>query len=381
MFDFLNSTGNMRFQKGFTLIEVLIATVVIGIISLILIPSTQSLFSAKHQHYIEKENHKSVTIAKSLLQYADSRSGDEAARLPDPYTGDGYFSSIVNLDPASAHAKLREIIMLNGISPMNINDDDTAGRSVRVFQKIAIENESVPFYSNAPLPEVDISYDYGVVYMTACSYYDSSCNDAPLGGHRDEISDLVDVDENWLIDTEDLAPYMISTRDLQNKRLRGLEDQVRTIREHIVAEHRARQRNTDAEILYAVQRVHPDNDEFGGSMTTTDWKNAIDAGVSASFSNDAFNCFKLAGHDYWYDLGDSSNDLLSYLGLDVNVYGDTPWGGNIEYCPIYNIREISGNRAISYSAIRIGTANSGGDNITDGVNPSNITGHNLVISF
>lgn len=308
-------------ERGFTLVEVLIATVVIGVLSLVLIPATQTLMQARHQRYVEEQDVYSQRIANTMIRYADERSDEDKGRLPAPY--DGYMVA----DPDGEFYKM---LMFSGLSPGQVNHDGREANNVRVYQRLDGETTEIPLFKDAAEPEIKVEYDYGVIYMTNVPESDAG---NPEYGDRGQLNDINDI-ESWADSGgDDLSPRFVSTRTLQKNYLRELEEVVRTVRSHILQDYRSHKMSEDAQDIHKIGHIHPDHNN-------RDYMESI--GITGS-SNGCYSG--------WYDLPDE--DILEDLGLNPTSHGKTPWGQDIEYCPVYTVQDVGGGEYTSYAALRL----------------------------
>lgn len=320
----------MSGKDGFTLIEILIATIVVGVISMILVPVTQTMLDARDTHYRTQQDKLSLETAHALLEYADKQDGSNAGRLPAPNDN--------SVD--TGDSDVFEMLLVRGVPATQIEHDDTQAENKRVYARIQSDVQ-VPFFRDSQEPKVELKFDYGIVYLAACPQAEFPCSESR--SVPTNISDLDD--DDWLYDTEDLEPQVVSTEDMQLERLRGLEERIRDIRDRILADFRERQRDVEAKDISDVDRIDnssaPSATSVGSGTCNSTWR-TLDGGT-----------------------------MLSELGLQPEVYGETPWGGDVTYCNDY---EASGGSDITQSALAVAK-----DGLTNGSSPS--SGDYIIISF
>lgn len=350
-------------NKGFTLVEVLISTVVIGIISMVLIPATKALMEARSQQYAQEQNMISSKIVNVLQTYADLRD-DAPGRLPAPnYLGGGPVPyTVVN---KSTNMDLWEDIIMSGIAPNKINFDGTPAQNVRAYQLLPDQTESISFFKNTDEPSVTIEYDYGVVYMSGCNQYDNSCPTRGL------LTGLSDVNGTWQDAGQDLDPYFVSTKTLQINKLRDLNKKLYILRNYIIQEYQTRQKSADQSDLTLTHRINGDATDDDGDGLYDYYKDS----TFENFAEGTDNCWynddegpKASSGTAWYKLSEDT-EILEGVGLNPEIFSKTPWKGVIEYCPFYMLEKIDQehpnhageHKHTSYAAIRVAD-----DLLTDG---------------
>ncbi|WP_186008291.1 type II secretion system protein [Xanthomonas arboricola] len=287
---------------GFTLIELLIAVVVLGVMMMLLAPVLSSFITANANSYAEQAATDNQRIADALLAVARNEG---VGTLSAPYSGGGYSNTIYNSAATTAVAvALQQALAETGIAPRAVNDDGTTARNVRVFQRITGLTQSTPMYFRSG-PLVTLTYDYGVVYLTACSLDSGSCGSGVPGASPALTSGNRNT---WATVRPDLAPRFVSTLPVQTSMLTTTTRRLDRVRDALLSYYRGRQLTASA-------------------TDTTNWFPGSGLGGRAPSSN-------MGCRDGWYQL-DTAN-VLTLVGLSPNEFGLTSWGGRVEYCRDYD---------------------------------------------
>ena len=347
----------MKRQHGFTLVELLIAVMVIGVITILLAPTFNSLITAQQLAYYEKHRLNNQLIAAALLSYAANST--RHGRLPAPYTGNGYTKTIYNPnDGSAAGVALTQALTQSGINPIEINDDGTASQKVRVYQLVQGLTQQVPLYFQSG-PLVTLTYDFGAIYLTACPKNNSTCNPTAATGVPGSSPALTAANySTWTTTGTDDRPYFVSSLPLQKQMLATTVQRLEKVRDALLAYFRAQQITAAA-------------------GDTTNWyPNQAGASAAGSMSG-ATPSANQGCRDGWYNLSSAGVSVLPAVGLSAQEYGVTAWGGPIEYCRDYDPTGTSGaNTPPHYAAIRIHA------NVSAGIAPdSAVPGNNIVLTF
>lgn len=313
-------------QGGFTLFELLLTLVLLGILTLVLSPSFRALLTARDLAYFERQSYINSLIAQSMLDYAETPpTYDEATvslrsgGLPAPYTRGG--QRVYSAAPA---APLKESLAASvrayslepyasrrGVPPSELVGDGRVGDRVRVYQVASGVEQELPFYFKTG-PLMIVEYDLGVVYMTGCERKNTACNSTakpPTTAAGDFTLTLAN-HKTWVAPPDAIGLTYVSTLDQQKKMMVRLAGQMDQLREQFLR-------------YYKAKGVFPTAYEGTNSM-----------------GGDA-QC-----HDGWHRLGthmltfpDGSppvaNDLLSKVGFSGFEMAITPWGASIWYCADY----------------------------------------------
>jgi len=344
-------------QRGFTLVELLIAVMTIGIISMAMAPMFSSAVTAKKAAYADKHRLNNSLIGVALLNYAAKST--QFGRLPSPYTGSGYTKTIYNpADGSGAGVAITQTLTQTGISPVEINDDGTASQAVRVYQLVAGLTQSVPLYFQSG-PLATLTYDFAAIYLTICPKATAACNPTVATGVPGTSAALSGVNyTTWAPAGTDGTAFFISSLTIQKEMLTLTATRLDKVRDTLLS------------FLRTQQVTAPGSD-------TTNWY-PNQAGASAAGSMTGSNPATNQGcRDGWYDLSNGAVSVLPTVGLSATEYGVTAWGGPIQYCRDYDPTASKvANAAPHYGAIRILASVSSGSS-PDGV----VVGNNLVLSF
>jgi prepilin-type N-terminal cleavage/methylation domain-containing protein len=346
----------MKKSNGFTLIEVLITAVLIGMMSFLLSPVMNLLFVSQQKQYKEEQEIINRKISHTMLDYAETYNNN---RLIDPYFEPGNIYSAFDTRGTNAQSQdLITVVGKNRLSVSELNDDESASENVRTYQKISItkwEN----LYGNTG-PQIRIDYDLGAVYICRCSRSDGTCNPNAqgIGGERELLTNAnmnnwpnryppylnasgVEVTDNCL------KPIFFSTYLLQKKQVENLVKRVTTIRAQLKSFFNAH---------YLL----------GSPGSSTNY--FPDSGAATASQG----CRKRWANLY-------STSILTDIGLSKTEYGVTPWGGIIEYCSKYDPAG-AGAGPPHYAAIRFSNRPMSTVSAERDPNPSNIN-DNIIISF
>lgn len=336
-------------QRGFTLVELLMTIIIIGIMSLLLVPVYSDLITSQKLAYSEKHRLNNQLIGAALMSYAaDSTT---AGKLPAAYTGASYVSTIYD----TTNTTLANALQQSGINTSEINDDGTAAKKVRVYQVIQGITQNVPlYYQSGPL--VAITYDYGAIYLTDCPQTTAACNPAATGipGTSPVLTPANRA--TWTTTGTDGPAFFISSMPIQKQMLATTSQRLDKIRDSLLGYFRAQQQTA-----------------AGGD--TTNWFPNQTGAASAGSMTGATPATNQGCRDGWYDLSNASILILPTIGLAIEEFGKTAWGGTVEYCRDYDPTTTTANTPPHYGAIRINSA------VTTGSTPSVTPGNNIVLTF
>ena len=326
--------GGSRHQFGFTLVELLIAVVVFGVMSLALVPAFSALQASQERLQREQATYNNNRIAAAMRDFA--RQDTALGQLPTPFTGSGYVSTVY--DPSGTapwQLAFADQLSSSGVDLSRVNDDGRAARNVRVYQAVSGLTTDVPAFG-ATGPLVRLTYEFGVLYQTRCAI-DAACNTGASASNPPGDSPRLTAANFTTWDTigTDLEPVFISTLPIQKDRLRQTMTRMTMIREKMLDQFRVQQL---AAAATATTNFH-----------LTDGNGSPDLSGANPVSN--------AGcHDGWYRLDAANVDVLAQLGLPAAQYGVTAWGAPIEYCRDYDPTATDTSTAGApphYAALRI----------------------------
>lgn len=345
----------MRKQRGFTLIELAVVMVVLGIVSSIMSPIFGELISSNKRAYDEKHKLNNQLIGAALQNFAANSTTN--GRLPAAYTGGGYTSTIY--DPASATVAgiaLTNALRQNDINPAEINDDGTPTHNVRVYQVVQGLTQTMPLFFTSG-PQVTLTYDYGAIYLSNCALATAACNPtAATGVPGSSVAMTAGNYTAWTVAGTDAQPFFVSSLPIQKQMLATTVSRLDRVRDAFLSFLRANQATA------------------AGGDNTNWYPNDAGASSAGALSGNA-----PAGNqqcrDGWYGLV-TYPSILGVIGLSTGEYGSTAWGGEIEYCRDYDPTGTKTPDAPPhYAAIRINS------NVTAGGAPSATPGNNVVLTF
>lgn len=291
-----------RTVAGFTLLELLITIVVLGVLMLLLVPVFQAFLTATTNNYNEQAKADNQRIGDALTSVAKNAG---VGRLPAPYTGGGYTSTIYNpADGTALGLAVRQAIADSGVSPVVVNDDGTGTRRARVYQRVTGLTQDMPMYFRSG-PLVTLTYDYGVVYLTQCPVGGSCLT----GGVPGASPALTAANRNtWAAVSPDQSPVFVSSLPVQTAMLQTTARRVDRVRDALMSYYRGKQLTAAA-------------------TDTTNWFPGSTLAGRTPASNQGCR-------DGWYAL--DSTPVLPIIGLSQQEFGVTAWGGRIEYCADYD---------------------------------------------
>lgn len=341
--------ARLRAQRGFTLVEVIIVVLMLGIAATVIQPWIKQGVSYFHQSRANMQATNNLTISDVLLDYARTQS--TLGQLPAPYSGNGYTSTV--LDPSNT--TLVTSLTQANLSAGQINDDGTDAHNVRVYQLATGLNQQVPLYFRSG-PLVTIAYQVGAVYSTTCSLTGGTCNPG-TGGVPGYSGSLTTANAaTWMPVTPDYGAQIFSTLALQKSMLQTTASRTDTMRD-------------------AFQNFFRERERMAAANDTTNWYPAPN-GTGAPNLSGANPVTNNGCYDGWYNLADANVNVLAQVGLDSGRYGTTQWGGMIQYCRDYNPLATGPNSIPHYGAIRFNAQ------VSTGIAPDpSIPSNNVLLTF
>lgn len=336
--------------RGFTLAEMMVTLGLASIMLTLMTPLFQEMASTQQNAYSEKHKLNNLLIGQALKSVASGKNGK--GQLPAPYTGDGYTNTIYNPNDTSTNGiSLTQELLKQGVLQSEINDDGTVTSRVRVYQMVSGLTQMVPlFFQSGPV--VQLTYQYGAIYLTECSKTKASCNPASATGVPGDSPALTATNFNsWTTKGTDGVPALISTLPLQKQMLGATAERLNKIR--------------DASIFYLRSRQIT-----AAAGDATNWYPSGSSSMGGASPSSNQGC-----RDGWYPL--SSGDLLATIGLSTSEYSTTTWGGAIQFCRDYDPTGSKGaNASPHFAALRINS------NVSLGIDPdSSVLGNNVVLTF
>lgn len=331
-----------KFAAGFTLIETMLAIVLIGLMSILIMPAAEMAAGVSEQANRENQRAINSKIANGLLAFAKTTAG---GTLPTPFTSGAVAKNFVA--DLSSTALVNQLL-LSGVDYRMINDDGFASKRVRVYQLVSGLTQSTPIYFQSG-PSVTLTYQFGAVYSTECLISTACFTGSSLPGSSAPMTSANY--GTWAPSGTDNSPVYLSTLPLQKQMLELTVKRMDRVRDSLIS-------NFTARSLLATP------------SDTTNWYPMAAASLAGQVPGTNQGC-----RDGWYDL--SSANVLTQLGLAPSEFGVTAWGGVIEYCRDYDPTGASGANTIPhYAALRILR------DVSGGLSPDpTILANNLLISI
>lgn len=337
----------LRQQGGFTLLEIIFAVFILGLMSLALGPSFRSFITAKEQQYKVEQTSINSKIAAAMLQFAEqgpANAGYAIGSLTPPCNNstNKIFFAIYNSSLCGLTTNLQPYLQQQGVPMEKVNNDGTANQNVRVYQRLSsLSQNSYLFYQSGP--QVYLNYDYGVVYLTNCGAA-QACNtgassstppasswpgEAGSGAVKLTTTNVT----TWTPGIRDVGAAYVSTLPLQKKFLQTTADQIDRLRTSFINFFAAQQAATPA----ATTNFYPQPTDVARRLPAND--PTLNQGC----------------REGWYPLDDPTMDILAQIGMGGGIeYGRTAWGASIEYCRDYDPTYTSGyGVAPHFAALRI----------------------------
>jgi prepilin-type N-terminal cleavage/methylation domain-containing protein len=323
--------ASLRRQRGLTMMELVIAISLLGIISITLSPTFRTFLTARDRAYVERQVLINGKIAKAMLDYAE-QSGT-AGLLPSYYNNSTskIFFGIAN--PASTTG-LTPYLVQQGVPMRELNDDGRTGAKVRVWQKLSSGlTQTTQLYGQSG-PPIDLSYEMAAVYMTDCGRTDT-CNTTATSTTPPKGNKMTAV--TWQPGAADVGPVVFSTLPLQRKMLEITSVRMERIREAMTSYVRAK----------TLSAAASDNTNWYPEPTDT----SAYAGMLVQDPSANQGC-----RTVWFDLSAVNVDVLGKVGMSQDELGRTAWGAPIEYCRDYDpagTGTTDSNKPPHYAALRI----------------------------
>lgn len=358
-----------RKQRGFTLLELVFAVMILGFLSLALTPAFRTLVATKDITYNAEQSAINQKIAAAMLNYAEY-GGLPAGTLTAPChsSTNKVFFSIYNPSYCSGTSGLLDYLQQQGVSLSQVNNDGKAGKNLRVYQYLSSESQTAHMYFQSG-PLVYLNYDFGVIYLTNCGQ-SQPCNQASASSTTPPKSqptlpgDLSATAgaarllnrSTWVPGTRDIGVTYVSTLPLQKKMLQKTVEQMDRIRSAMTN-------------FYAGQQA-------ANPMSTANFYPQPTDPLQRRPA-DPFPASNQGCREGWYSLESSLFDILAQIGLGTESQaGQTAWGGSIEYCRDYDPSGTSPyGTAPHFAALRVNRS------LSYGQPPDMDPANNIVISF
>lgn len=309
----MSQIAKMR-QQGFTLLEMLIAVVLVGLVFLAIAPMMNLAFALIHKSNADQEIVNNRKIADSLIEFSSERDGVQRFRLPTPAAKTGtprLISTIYNPSATTSEAvALQNRLLDSGVTPNGINTDMRAVKNVRVYQLASGLTADVPMFGPQG-DKVRLTYDFGVIYSTKCMQ-SSSCNTSATAANPPGDSPQFTTSNyaSWTPAGDDYGVVAFSTLDGQKDMLRSTAATINRLTERFVTDFHNKIRLSSAD-------------------STANFFEINTGGLSLANTDPALN---FGCRDGWYALSAANVDVLTKLGMNKSEVGITAWGGPISYC-------------------------------------------------
>lgn len=341
----------MKSQSGFTLIELVVTVMIVGLMSIVFSPIFNTLVASQRGAYSALQKVNNQSIATGLLNFA--RYNSTQGYLPNPYTGGSHTNAIYDpSDSSPAGQALTASLAQTGVNTREINTDGYENGRVRVYQQVTGLTQTVPLYFQSG-PTVVLTYQQGVIYQTACNESDTACNPRSSTGVPGDSTKMTSSNyATWSTAGLDMGEVFVSSLPIQKQMMSSTSQKLDKIRDSLVSYLRAQQSQAAA-------------------TDTTNWYPSESTSLGGATPGTNQGC-----RDGWYNLS-SSTIVLATVGLTATEYGSTAWGGAIQYCRDYDPTGAkAANAAPHYGALRINKS------LSSGIGPDGVTlGNNIVLSF
>lgn len=363
-----HNQGYAQQQKGFTLLELMVVTVLIGLIAPLINQIITTSQAARDRAYVAEESQNNRKISEAIIEWAatdamnNSFPGLDPGRLPDS-PGDW---TLVDSTPEfeGLRARISQVVAENAI-----NTDGSIVGYQRAYQIYRVEDDQAYRQRlwGSYGPELTVNYDVGTLWLSRCEDFlsvsptvEPSCGDG-RPGYSPELS----ASENdagyyrsYEFETGDIGPVFFSTLRNQQRTVNILSNQIETLRNRLLEAFRNR-----------AARVS------GGQVSDNHF---LPFDKSSLAERDPTLPDQQGCTYEWIDLGHGlGTEILGLLGFSADQ-GETPWGGQIEYCPDYNpsssFDSDQRNQAPHAAAIRFH------ESVTEGL-PIGDSGNNVLVVF
>ncbi|KKN80583.1 hypothetical protein LCGC14_0328020 [marine sediment metagenome] len=321
-------------SNGFTLIELIISVVILGILIAAVAPLVSSAFMFMEAAKKDENEITNRNLANAMIDFSRTRTGVMKSRLPDPVnTSAPIVAGLFNEASTNSESiALGVLLKSTGVGPNQINFDNAVVQNARVYQRVSDLTFNMPLYVTTG-PSMRLTYDYAVVYSTRCgaatACYTSASSSNPPGDSPVLNSGNY---SSWKTVGSDYGAVAFSSLSEQKNLLRITAGRLNMLTERFNVDFHNKVRLSSAD---SATNFFPTNN--GG----------LDLGNTNPVAN-------MGCRDGWYTLSAANVDVLTQLGLDKSEYGVTPWGGIISYCRDYDPAGTgTHNSPPHYGALRI----------------------------
>ncbi|SIR01744.1 type II secretion system protein [Marinobacterium stanieri] len=343
----------MNRQQGFTLLELVLSIFLLGVLTVVIAPSLSLLNTAQSQEYRSRTMLSLERAAGAMMEHV--RLNSAQGRLPAPYTGDDFFNTLIDPTPdvGSESEQLMMLFRQAGLAANEINTDGYASQRIRKYQMLSSMIQEVPFAMQTG-DLVELRYDFGVIYQTTCPLADTGCNtNARYGDASTPVLTTANYN-TWEPAGDDFGAVFISTLPIQKARMAETYRRIQKIRSALANWNNASRLQAAAN---STDNFYPDPFPTGAN--------------NLAGANEATN---QGCRDGWYDLSETTNNVLPWLGLSRAEYGVTAWGAIVEYCRDY-VPATSSTEPVFYAALRLHRA------VSLGLDPAGSDPFNIVITL
>lgn len=339
-------------QAGFTLVELAITTVIIGVVLTFVSPMLGSLYASKQQAYNEKQRFTNQQLADVMLTHA--RQNTQLGSLP-VLTTDPFKSNMAIYNPNATtgdEGNFKNLVSQSRLDLKAINDDGYSNAHMRKAQIVSGLTQTIPlFFQSGPL--VTLTYQMGAIYNTDCT-----SNSTPSGCTASGRSVLLTSSNytTWNIAAPDSALVTFSTLPLQKQMLAETARRLSKVRDALMAYYRAS------------QIAHGANDTTNFYPGSGSFINAGDQNGNTCWSG-------------WQALNGGASTILSEIGLGKTEFGTTAWGGPIEFCQDFVLDGTAANKPPHNGALRVNASVSLGVAADANLSPAVAASNNLYLTF
>lgn len=326
-------------QSGFTLVELAITTVVIGVVLTFVNPMLGSLYTSKQQAYTEKQRFTNQQLADVMLTHA--KQNTQLGSLPS-LTTDPFKTNLAIYNPNATtgdEGNFKNLISQSRLDLTAINTDGYSSGHMRKAQILSGLTQSIPLFFQSG-PAVTLRYQMAAIYNTDCI-----SNTAPTGctayGRSAQLTSSNYT--TWTVTAPDTSLVAFSTLPLQKQMLAETARRLGKIRDALTAYYRAKQ-----------IAVSPND--------ATNFYPASSSDLLTQYSAGVYTCY-----GPWIDLANDPGDpndpsikILMKIGLGQTEFGTTAWGGHIEFCRDFVLDGTAANTPPHNGALRVNASVSSG---------------------
>ncbi len=338
-------------QSGFTLVELAITTVVIGVVLTFVNPMLGSLYTSKQQAYTEKQRFTNQQLADVMLTHA--KQNTQLGSLPS-LTTDPFKTNLAIYNPNATtgdEGNFKNLISQSRLDLTAINTDGYSSGHMRKAQILSGLTQSIPLFFQSG-PAVTLRYQMAAIYNTDCISNTSPTGCTAYGRSAQLTSSNY---TTWTVTAPDTSLVAFSTLPLQKQMLAETARRLAKIRDALTAYYRAQQIG------------HNPDDPTNWYPNTGTFSYSGDQGGNTCWSG-------------WQALNGSST-ILAIIGLGQSEFGTTAWGGPIEFCRDFVLDGTAENTPPHNGALRVNASVSLGSAADATVNSTAAQNNNLYLTF